>query len=596
MFTKLALSALLCGVAANAQTTYLQEDFDGDTVEGWTLFDNGVGTANSWIRTSNVSYSAPYSMAVVYENVTGLAQDWLVTPQIDLSSATAPRLNFYARQSYTTDYGSVYKVLVSTTSQTDVATFTEVQSWTETELGGTDEFVSKVVDLSAYAGQNIYVAFMMENDDGDNFIVDNVWVVDLVEKDARMESVNLPNATAEAQLEIKGTFSNVGQTEINTIDVNWQVDEGAVNTETISGLNVSGFESYDFQATDTWATQTGEHTVKVWVNNINGAGDDEDTSNDMMTRVVSIASNTTPRVVLFEQFTSATCAPCATANQTLNHNFFDQHADELTVVKYQMNWPGTGDVYYTEEGGVRRSLYGVNAIPALMIDGKEFGGSISEAALNASIAEELAQPTFVVANAAHQIDGNNINVDMVFTPYVSGNFNVQVAVLEHTTTGNVGSNGETQFENVMMKMLPNASGTNVDFVDGAEYSLSLSADLSGTHVEEMSDLRVVVFVQDTSDKSILQSTYSVEGNLGVSNVDNVVDNVIFTPNPSNGMVKMLSSDSVNIEVFSLTGKMVHSQKNVSGGATLNLSGLPKGVYVINAIGENYTKSQKLIIK
>ncbi|MEZ5197672.1 MAG: hypothetical protein R2764_15170 [Bacteroidales bacterium] len=31
----------------------------------------------------------------------------------------------------------------------------------------------------------------------------------------------------------------------------------------------------------------------------------------------------------------------------------------MTLVKYQMNWPGVGDPYYTE-GGAERNYYGVS--------------------------------------------------------------------------------------------------------------------------------------------------------------------------------------------------------------------------------------------
>ncbi|MCH2225739.1 MAG: choice-of-anchor J domain-containing protein, partial [Crocinitomicaceae bacterium] len=81
---------------------------------GWVTFigSNGLGTVQNW-QASNISNTGTQSAYVRYENVSGgLAQDWLVTPQFTPTSATNI-LTFMQRQSYTTDYGSVYKVFVS---------------------------------------------------------------------------------------------------------------------------------------------------------------------------------------------------------------------------------------------------------------------------------------------------------------------------------------------------------------------------------------------------------------------------------------------------------------------------------------------------
>ena len=140
---------------------------------GWVIYTgaNGLGTAQSW-QASNISNSGVQSAYVRYENVSGgLAQDWLVTPQFTPTSSTN-LLTFMQRQSYTTDYGSVYKVLVSTGSQTVHGDFTLVDTQTESDF--TYFYTAKEIDLSAYVGIPIYVAFVMEQDDGDNWLIDDV--------------------------------------------------------------------------------------------------------------------------------------------------------------------------------------------------------------------------------------------------------------------------------------------------------------------------------------------------------------------------------------------------------------------------------------
>jgi len=138
---------------------------------GWVAYNNGIGVTQDWQAnaTSNSGAQAAY---VRYENVTGIAEDWLVTPLVPIT-AGANILEFYQRQSFSSDFGSIYTVRVSTTSQ--MTGFTTVDSQVETDFNLT--YAVHYVDLSAYIGQSVYIAFVMENDDGDNWFVDDVNLV-----------------------------------------------------------------------------------------------------------------------------------------------------------------------------------------------------------------------------------------------------------------------------------------------------------------------------------------------------------------------------------------------------------------------------------
>jgi hypothetical protein len=78
------------------------------------------------------------------------------------------------KQAFASNYGSVYTIRVSTLSQTNISDFTIIKTWSETDFGTSYGFQS--VDLSAYDGQSVYIAFVMENDDGDSWRIDDVKV------------------------------------------------------------------------------------------------------------------------------------------------------------------------------------------------------------------------------------------------------------------------------------------------------------------------------------------------------------------------------------------------------------------------------------
>ena len=226
---------------------------------------------------------------------------------------------------------------------------------------------------------------------------------------------------------------------------------------------------------------------------------------------VGVIAQAQQRRVLVEQFTSSTCYPyCPQMNAWLNPMLVT-NADKVAVVKYQMNWPGAGDKYYTPEGGTRRAFYNVNGVPMLYANGVNIN---SQSALQTAIDNGYAQPAQATITGGFLVVGDMIYVEANVTPLITGtNYFIHVVVCEKVTTGNKGSNGETEFHHVMMKMFPNGSGTTMDLTEGVTIPLQFSHDMSTTHVEEMDDLEVIVFIQNKSTKAVLNAGYALENNM-----------------------------------------------------------------------------------
>ena len=235
---------------------------------------------------------------------------------------------------------------------------------------------------------------------------------------------------------------------------------------------------------------------------------DDFQKNDTLNKTVNKVCNTMPRTPCFEEFTSSTCAPCATFNTSFNP-WTQSHEDEITLIKYQMNWPGAGDPYYTQEGGDRRNYYGVSWVLWLNVNGSFVNTDINS--VNAAYNQAITKPGLLDIAATHSLSGTTMTVTANVLPFANfTNMRVHIIVFEYMTTQNASTNGETQFHHVMMKMMPDAFGTTADFSDRVPYTLTLSADLNGTNVEEFDDLGVLVLIQDFTSKEIYQSVYSQE--------------------------------------------------------------------------------------
>jgi len=276
--------------------------------------------------------------------------------------------------------------------------------------------------------------------------------------------------------------------------------------------------------------------------------------------------------------------------------------DKYTVVNYRMNWPGSGDPYYTAEGGTRKSYYGVSGVPNCFID----ASSASTSSLNSftskfNTAYQKAPKAAIASN--YQIVGTStsdatVTVAVTITPTedISG-AKLHIAVVEKLTTGNVGTNGETEFHYVMMKMVPDASGTSLTLTTETPVSVTGEASLSGTNIEEMDDLDVVVWVQKTSSKEIINSLFSTEGNTAVDEkkIPSLKKNVSVRHNALHGTVTVSHAENALITMYDVSGKEVIRYSNSNGIGSTDISHLSQGCYIVNVKGKRYVSSHRIHI-
>jgi hypothetical protein len=89
--------------------------------------------------------------------------------------------------------------------------------------------------------------------------------------------------------------------------------------------------------------------------------------------------------------------------------------------------------------------------------------------------------------------------------------------------------------------------------------------------------------------------FSVTGNpLGLN--DNNVMTVLIYPNPTTGILNVQTKTNIDIDVFDITGKLVHTVMNVKDGDQINLTNLKSGLYLVKMFDEVSETTQKIIIK
>ncbi len=501
----LSVIFLSFSIFAQKATTLLSEDFSGSfPPNGWTIDD----MASQWSQSSSAKAGGTAPEARL-KYISGTHTTRLISPEIDLTGLSTVIFSF---KHFLDDFNGSGGYTVGVATRSGIGSWNDV--WTTDPTGDMGPEIKDIVISNSDVGASdfqvcIYLTGNMYN--FDYWYIDEISLISPDNNDAVLQSINVNPYAAAANIHIKCTFNNTGINIISSADLNYQIDNGTVITENVTGLNLTTTQSHDYTFTTPWAAIPGNYNLKVWISGVNGNGSDDDQTNDTLNLEMHIATQSVARTPLYEEFTSSTCSPCATFNSTyFTTDFLNTNAGKFSLIKYQMSWPDPGDDYYTAEGGVRRAYYGVSGVPTLFIDANE-GTHFNTSQLQTDLDNETAKPAFFDIDATHQISGNTISIQTDILPYLdASDFTVQIEVVEKTTTGNVGSNGETEFHHVMMKMLPDASGTNCIFSAGTHTYLSQTYDMSSTNVEEMSDLEVIVFIQNDKTKEVFQSAVSQE--------------------------------------------------------------------------------------
>ena len=146
------------------------------------------------------------------------------------------------------------------------------------------------------------------------------------------------------------------------------------------------------------------------------------------------------RMVLIEEFTNASCPPCAAQNPAFNA-LLAQNATKVIPLKYQTSWPGTDPMNAANPTDVatRVSVYGVTGVPMGVMDGdtskmpatpNAYAGAPA-ALTQLQIDNEYAIPSPISMNLTHSFnaatDSVIVNLTITASQAMSGNLKLHLA-------------------------------------------------------------------------------------------------------------------------------------------------------------------------
>ncbi len=586
---------------------------------GWTStnLSSPIGTT-SWFTGNSanfISFNGPDNgyIGVNFNSGAGLStlNNWLMSPTITVQNGD--QVSFYTRTIGGSPYPDRIELRQSIlgASSTNPSGLTNVGSYTtlcltvnsELTQGGYPEtwtkFTYTVTGLTGQVSSRFAIRYTVANGgplgDNSNYIgVDAFQVKRPVTNDLSLNSVTVPAFLPAGNFSFSGQVGNQGTNAVTSYQVSWQANGGTVNNYNVTGVNIAPGATHNFTHNLPLNAVVGQtYTLNFNVSTVNGVADG-DVSNNSLATSAQVPSGSTTFKTLIEKFTGSTCPPCASYNNAVFNPFYAAQNQNFNYVAYQQNFPGTGDPYYTAESGARRAYYGINAITSLRVDGSDYSTGNNQAAFTNHINSQNSKVSYFALSGTRDFTGNTAAINYNITPYLSGNYVLYAVFYEKTTTGNIGTNGETSFKHVMMKMIPNANGTPVTFTAGTPISGSLSSSLAGTNIEELSDCEVMLFIQNPVTKEIMQSFVALNALSTPTNT--LTETIKLYPNPSSSIVRISNAEQVDVQVTDLLGKVVLNLKNVTDQTDINVSALQNGVYLFTVKNETVNQTIKFVKK
>lgn len=335
--------------------------------------------------------------------------------------------------------------------------------------------------------------------------------------------------------------------------------------------------------------------------------------------VLAISTDSFPQAkkVLFEEFTNASCAPCAANNPALK-SFIESKGDTIVAVMYHTNFPGFDPMYNANPGQVeeRRTGYysDVNAVPWLKGDGDMFPDIWPFTLTNFNTAFDTRKsvtPLLTISVSDQRIPGDTVRSIVTINipqPLPPGNYKLRVMAVENVIeyASPPGSNGERIFENVFRKGFPDMQGTPVQTAAG-NYEFIYKYKIEPAWQD--SSIHTIAFVQnDAGGKEVLNCA---SGRNPVTSVQNASSSIPVDyelgqnfPNPFNPTTKITFAVRVSGEyelaVFDVMGRKVSQIVNErleagSYSAKFSGEGLSSGVYFYKLTGKEISIAKKMLL-
>ncbi|MCC7437803.1 MAG: Omp28-related outer membrane protein [Armatimonadetes bacterium] len=330
----------------------------------------------------------------------------------------------------------------------------------------------------------------------------------------------------------------------------------------------------------------------------------------------TVAQPAYDRIVLLEEFMSATCVPCVEVTPIMNQAVSEGKGKAVSI-RYHVNQPQPYDPWYKANPSdveARRTYYSPSnplEPPHTRIDGE----ATEKSYIVVESADRTTEATSINIEVTQTAYGNDFNVSVKVTAaddgLSGGDYRLRIVAVEGLVvredwkgkTPFPGYNGEVEFHDIMRKMVNSPDGEAITLAPNE--SKTFTATYTRGADWQANQMYTVAFVQNDDDAEVIQTGYSPKTTTGAEHVD--VRGFSFSsvmPNPANDVAAVSytlgSAASVAIEVRSILGQQVMRLEEglLEAGSYrkgIDLSNLTAGSYIVTLRAGDYVASEQMVV-
>jgi thiol-disulfide isomerase/thioredoxin len=560
------------------------------------------------------------------------SDDYLITPQFTVPTGAG---NYLLWQGVTLDssYPDGYEVRVSTTGTAAADFSTVIFSTTAENASG---WAQHAADLSAFAGQNIYVAFRNNSNDKYVLLIDDIRMQTISNTDAELVSLNVERfSKTNTNLNIAGTIKNNGL-PITSLNIEWNDGSGA-QTATLTGLNIAPYSTYDFTHTVPFNKNVvNEFNVNVNISSVNGGATESNTNNNSTATKISTIANSAFKYVVIEEGTGTWCGWCprgAVAMEAIENdanyrnNFIGiavHNADPMANTAYDnaadfSGFPGCNVDRVLRDQSVTIPLFQQfvgdfksKATPVAVTATSSLNTTSRVLTVNAAanfrtkISDEVRFAVVLVEDSVHSTAAGYEQVNY----YSSTQANQALTGAGHNwqTEPSPVPAASMWYDHVGRELIGgyNGEATSIPATlnDGTNATHTFTYTVPAAY--NLNQLKVVVMVVNAATAEIYNA-FEMKANgkyLSVNEVASTVDfNVYPNPVSADGKINvtynLAKSETVNISAYNAAGKLVYSNKVAKSAgvqmAEISTENWSAGSYMVNVTVGNATTSKNITV-
>ena len=632
----LALAAFFA-LGAHAQIHY-SEDFESGNGANWKYTDLDGDGRNFAISNASTLYTGIGTKSLTsysWYNTVLTPNNLVSSLPITIPSGYSSLLLSYTVASQANSYGAEhYAVYVTPTNDaTAILATTPLLEETLPFTGGLDE---RTIDLSAYAGQTVYLSFR-HFDCVDQYILifDNLKIETRANNNAKLISGQINKyVLANTQNDITFKVKNTGGNAITSVELNW--NDGSDHISTITTSIQPGATQEIVHPVKAIYSDLTTKNITASVSKVNGSADYDPTDN-LASLSTIVASQIVPKKVVFEEGTGTWCQWCPRGMVALDKVNADHPNDQISIAIHSgSSTEPMRDAAYS--AGAAFSSY-----PGMNVDRELKGVDISPETIGQHVVTRKAIPTPVLLGGEYTIDGSSLKANVsaqFFTNYSAANYRLAAVVLEDgvkgTGTGYRQSNayangangpmggyeslpstipaaqmvynhvgraalgGYNGQENSVPTVIADQQTVNYTFMYTIPEKYNYTTNAANDVIPVPDNMHVVLLLIDQNDGTIVNAAKLTKGELAVNDVSLSKLTTIY-PNPakSDFNIKFDKDGSYNIVIYDMSGKVVKNYgTKTSSSRVLNLpiNNLLPGKYFVNISQNGVSLTKDLLVK